>query len=124
RRIPPRSGARSDAAGATAGGRMNAATKGSGFAWVGRSLRRVEDPALLSGRGHFTADLPAAHRVRFVRSAVAPGRIEKITLPDNATVITAAELAAVKLIAPAPHKFRYGPICPPVLANRGVGVAG
>jgi carbon-monoxide dehydrogenase large subunit len=103
---------------------MNAATKGSGFAWVGRSLRRVEDPALLSGRGHFTADLPAAHRVRFVRSAVAAGRIEKITVPENATVITAAELAAVKLIAPALHKFGYVPIAQPVLANGVVRFVG
>ena len=103
---------------------MNAATKGSGFAWVGRSLRRVEDPALLSGRGHFTADLPAAHRVRFVRSAVAAGRIEKITVPENATVITAAELAAVKPIAPALHKFGYVPIAQPVLANGVVRFVG
>ena len=103
---------------------MNAATKGSGFAWVGRSLRRVEDPALLSGRSHFTADLPAAHRVRFVRSAVAAGRIEKITVPENATVITAAELAAVKLIAPALHKFGYVPIAQPVLANGVVRFVG
>jgi carbon-monoxide dehydrogenase large subunit len=28
--------------------------------WVGRSLRRVEDPALLTGQGRFTADLMAA----------------------------------------------------------------
>ena len=66
---------------------MTAPTKGSGLAWVGRSIRRVEDPALLTGRGRFTADLPAAHRVRFVRSAVAAGRIEKITVPDGAIVV-------------------------------------
>ena len=84
---------------------MSAPTKGSGLAWVGRSLRRVEDPTLLTGRGRFTADLPAAHRVRFVRSSVAAGEIKKITVPDNAMVFTAADLAAVKPISPALHKF-------------------
>ena len=27
--------------------------------WVGRSIRRVEDPALVAGLGRFTGDLPA-----------------------------------------------------------------
>jgi aerobic carbon-monoxide dehydrogenase large subunit len=27
--------------------------------WVGRSIRRVEDPALVAGQGRFTGDLPA-----------------------------------------------------------------
>ena len=35
-------------------------TKGSGSKWVGRSIRRLEDPALVTGQGRFTADLPAA----------------------------------------------------------------
>ena len=95
---------------------MNAPTKGSGLTWVGRALRRVEDPALLAGRGRFTADLPAALRVRFVRSPVAAGRIERITIPDGANVVTAADLAAVKPITPALHKFGYVPIAQPVLA--------
>ncbi len=43
-------------------------TKGSGTTWVGRAIRRLEDPALVTGQGRFTADLPAAHWVRFVRS--------------------------------------------------------
>ena len=43
--------------------------------WVGRAIPRFEDPALLRGRGRFTADLPARFRVRFVRSTVAAGRI-------------------------------------------------
>src|SRR6202045_1995129 len=96
---------------------MTAPTKGSGLTWVARSIRRVEAPALLTGRGRFTADLPAAHRVRFVRSAVAAGRIEKITVPDGATVLTASDLAAVKPVTPALHKFGYVPIAQPVLAS-------
>jgi aerobic carbon-monoxide dehydrogenase large subunit len=96
---------------------MNAPTKGSGLTWVGRVIRRVEDPALLAGRGRFTADLPAALRVRFVRSPVAAGRIERITIPDGANVVTAADLAAVKPITPALHKFGYVSIAQPVLAS-------
>ena len=101
-----------------------APTKGSGLAWVGRSLRRVEDPALLTGRGRFTADLSAAHRVRFVRSSVAAGRIENITIPENANVFTAADLAAVKPISPALHKFGYIPVAQPVLASGFVRFVG
>jgi carbon-monoxide dehydrogenase large subunit len=103
---------------------MTAPTKGSGLAWVGRSIRRLEDPALLTGRGRFTADLPAAHRVRFVRSAVAAGEIKKITIPDNAIVFTAADLAAVKPITPALHKFNYVAVAQPVLASGFVKFVG
>ncbi len=103
---------------------MNTPTKGSGLAWAGRSIRRVEDPALLTGRGRFTADLPAAHRVRFVRSSVAAGRIEKIIMPDDAIVVTAADLAAVKPIAPALSKFGYVPVGQPVLASGVVRFVG
>jgi carbon-monoxide dehydrogenase large subunit len=103
---------------------MSAPTKGSGLAWVGRSLRRVEDPTLLTGRGRFTADLPAAHRVRFVRSSVAAGKIKKITVPDNAMLFTAADLAAVKPISPALHKFGYVPVAQPVLASGFVRFVG
>ena len=49
---------------------------GDGHGWVGRSIRRFEDPALVAGNGRFTGDLPAARWVRFVRSSVAAGRIK------------------------------------------------
>ena len=97
---------------------MSASTKGSGLTWVGRSIRRLEDPALVTGRGNFTADLPATHWVRFVRSPVASGRIERIGVPPDANVITAADLAAVKPIKPMLHKFNY---VPGGTANRGRG---
>jgi len=103
---------------------MSAPTRGSGFAWVGRSIRRVEDPALLMGRGRFTADLPAAYRVRFVRSSVAAGEIKKITAPGDAILFTAADLATVKPIAPALHKFGYVPVAQPVLASDVVRFVG
>jgi aerobic carbon-monoxide dehydrogenase large subunit len=103
---------------------VSAPTKASGFAWVGRSIRRVEDPALLTGRGRFTADLPAALRVRFVRSSVAAGRIEKITRPGNAMIVTAADLKTVKPITPALHKYGYVSIAQPVLASGFVRFVG
>jgi carbon-monoxide dehydrogenase large subunit len=84
--------------------------------WVGRSLRRVEDPSLVTGQGRFTADLPAALWVRFVRSPVAAGRIVRIVAPPGAMVVTAADLAAVKLIRPMLHKFNYVPVSQSVLA--------
>ena len=86
---------------------MTAHTKGSGTTWVGRSIRRLEDPALVTGHGRFTADLTATHWVRFARSAVAAGRIEKITAPPGASIITAADLKALKPIRPMLHKFNY-----------------
>jgi carbon-monoxide dehydrogenase large subunit len=92
--------------------------------WVGRSIRRLEDPALIAGRGRFTADLPAAHRVRFVRSQHAAGRIVKIAAPDGAMVITAADLTDVKPIRPMLHKFDYVPIGQPVLATERVRFVG
>ena len=60
---------------------MKAPTAGSGMKWVGRAIRRLEDPALVTGRGRFTADLPAAHWVRFVRSPIASGRIVAVHAP-------------------------------------------
>ena len=49
--------------------------------WVGRAIRRLEDPALITGKGRFTADLPAIHWVRFVRSTVAAGKLTKVQAP-------------------------------------------
>ena len=92
--------------------------------WVGRAIRRLEDPALITGQGRFTADLPAVHWVRFVRSPVAAGKLTKIDGPKGATVITAADLAGVKKITPMLHKFNYRPIGQPVLANGKVCFTG
>src|SRR5262252_2727906 len=92
--------------------------------WVGRALRRVEDPSLVTGQGRYTADLPAARWVRFVRSAVASGRIGRIVAPPGATVITASDVAAVKPIRPMLHKFNYVPISQPVLAAEVVRFVG
>ncbi len=103
---------------------MTAHTKGSGMTWVGRAIRRLEDPALITGQGRFTADLPAAHWVRFVRSAVAAGKIKSIGCPKGATVITAADLKGVNKITPMLHKFNYKRVGQPVLADGVVRFTG
>ncbi len=103
---------------------MTAHTKGSGLKWVGRAIRRLEDPALVSGHGRFTADLSATHWVRFVRSSVAAGKIKKIAGPKDAVVITAADLKAVKKITPMLHKFDYKPVGQPILADGVVRFVG
>ena len=92
--------------------------------WVGRAMRRLEDPALVTGRGRFTADLAAAHWVRFVRSPLASGRILRIAAPDGANIVTAAELTGVRPIRPMLHKFDYRPIAQPILAEGVVRFVG
>lgn len=91
--------------------------------FVGRAMRRVEDAALVAGAGRFTADLPAARHVRFVRSPVASGRIIRIVAPEGALVLTAAEIKA-KPIQPLLSKFDYVQICQPVLAEHVVRYSG
>src|SRR5262247_1069477 len=85
--------------------------------WIGRSIQRLEDPTLVAGRGRFTGDMPAARWVRFVRSSAVSGRIKRIVAPQGATIVTAADLAALKPIQPLLHKFNYVPIRQPVLAR-------
>ena len=103
---------------------MTTHTKGSGLKWVGRAIRRVEDPALITGQGRFTADLAAAHWVRFVRSPNAAGKLGKIDAPQGACVITAADLKGVKKIVPMLHKFNYRPVGQPILADGVVRFVG
>jgi len=92
--------------------------------WVGRAIRRVEDPALITGQGRFTADLSATHWVRFVRSHVAAGKLTKIAGPKNAMLVTAADLKGVKKITPMLHKFNYKPLGQPILADDRVHFIG
>jgi carbon-monoxide dehydrogenase large subunit len=103
---------------------MTLHAKASAATWVGRSIRRVEDPALVAGKGRFTADLKAAKWVRFVRSPLASGRLGRITAPAGALVITAADLEGVKPIRPMLHKFNYIPIAQPILADTLVRFVG
>jgi carbon-monoxide dehydrogenase large subunit len=103
---------------------MTAHTKGSGMTWVGRAIRRLEDPALVSGRGAFTADLAATRWVRFVRSPVAAGYISDIEIPAEGLVITASGLKGLKPIRPMLHKFNYKPVSQPILATGVVRFVG
>jgi aerobic carbon-monoxide dehydrogenase large subunit len=103
---------------------MSAPTKGSSNKWVGRAIRRLEDPALVTGRGRFTADSSATHWVRFVRSPIAAGHIGPIVKPEGALVFTAADLKGVKPIMPMLHKFAYKPIGQKVLADGAVRFVG
>jgi carbon-monoxide dehydrogenase large subunit len=103
---------------------MTEGTAGSGLKWVGRAIRRLEDPALVTGRGHFTADLSAQHYVRFVRSSVASGRIVSITGPEGARIISAADLDGTLPIRPMLHKFNYQPVEQPILAKDVVRFVG
>ncbi len=92
--------------------------------WVGRSLRRVEDPALVTGQGRFTGDLPAAKWIRFVRSPVAAGRNVRVLAPEGVMLVTAAEITALRPIVPMLHKFKYAPIAQPILARDVVRFVG
>ena len=93
--------------------------------WIGRSLRRFEDPALLVGRGRFTADVArGAAAVRFVRSAVPRGRIKSITRPPGALLFTADDLDGVKPIRPLLHRPDYVPLEHPVLARGRINHVG
>ena len=103
---------------------MTAHAKGTGMTWVGRAIRRLEDPALLKGQGRFTGDLAAAHWVRFVRSPAAAGKIGSIKAPEGAWIVSAGDLAGLKPIKPMLHKFNYKPIAQPILADTCVRFVG
>jgi 2-furoyl-CoA dehydrogenase large subunit len=70
--------------------------------WVGQSLKRIEDPRLLTGRGVFVADLPlrAPCAAAILRSPHAHARIRSIDAsaallaPGVAGVITGADVLA------------------------------
>ena len=68
----------------------------SGANVVGRSVLRIEDPPLLTGKGSFVGDLsfPRQLHMRVVRSAYAHGRIVAID--------SAAALAAPGVVAGSP----------------------
>src|SRR2546430_2670355 len=76
--------------------------------FIGRSLPRREDHRLLTGRGHFIADLDLPHMLHavFVRSGLAHARIRSVDLsraaasPGVAFVLSGADLA--RLLPPVP----------------------
>src|SRR5215813_2660444 len=100
---------------------------------VGRSVRRLEDPPLVRGRGQFAADVAFPHmlHMRVVRSAHAHGRIVSIdgsaavALPGVAAVWTSADVAEIP-----PIDFRLtrieglAPYRQPILARERVRYVG
>jgi carbon-monoxide dehydrogenase large subunit len=95
------------------------------MSWIGRPIRRLEDPALVTGRGRFVADLAAgAAALRFVRSPIACGRVARIRRPEGAIVFTAADLADVRPIRPLLHRPDYVAVEQPVLAANRVRYVG
>jgi aerobic carbon-monoxide dehydrogenase large subunit len=93
--------------------------------WIGRPIPRLEDPALVTGRGRFVADVAAgAAALHFVRSPIACGRITDIRRPNGATVLTAADLAGVRPIRPLLHRPDYVAVEQPVLAADRVRYVG
>ncbi len=93
--------------------------------WVGRRLRRVEDPSLLRGEGRFVADVArGCGAIRFVRSPFARGRILSIEAPEEATVITADDLAEIPPVKPMLHRDDFIPVEQPILAKEQVTYAG
>src|ERR1700749_3277802 len=100
---------------------------------IGRSVKRLEDLPLLTGRGRFAADsgVPARLHRRVVRSPVAFGRLiglriaEALAHPGAVAVWTAADVADIP-----PIGFRMTPVPglepyrQPVLANGQVRYVG
>ena len=101
--------------------------------YIGRSVPRLEDPPLLTGRGAFADDIAFPHQLhmRIVRSPVAYGRLVAIdaaaarAMPSVHAVWTAADIADVP-----PIDFREGrierlePYRQPVLATERVRYVG
>lgn len=92
--------------------------------WVGRSLRRVEDPTLVSGRGRFTGDLPADKWMKVVRSPFAAGKIISITAPEHCHLITAKDVVELKPILAVLNAFNYAKVAQPILAKDEVRFVG
>lgn len=95
------------------------------MSWIGRRLPRLEDPALLKGRGTFTGDVAAgALAVKFVRSPISRGRILGIDIPEGCQVFTGNDLADVKTIRPILHRPDYVAIGQPILPVDRVSFTG
>ena len=94
-----------------------------GDAWVGRSIRRVEDPALVRGDGRYVGDVAVGMATaRFVRSASPTGLIRSIDGP----CYTAADLdaAGVGEIEAVLHRPDFVKVSQPLLARDRVRYVG
>ncbi len=105
----------------------------SAMSFIGRSVPRLEDPPLVTGRGRFAGDVSFAHQVhmRVVRSTCPHGRIAAIdtgaacAAPGVVAVWTAADVAEIP-----PIDFRLTrveglePYRQPILAEKRVRYVG
>jgi carbon-monoxide dehydrogenase large subunit len=92
---------------------------------IGSRLPRYEDPVLLHGNGRYVADLACgAMAMRFVRSPVARGIIRAVAAPSGARMITATDLADVKVLRPQLLRPDFVPISQPVLAAERAAYVG
>ncbi len=96
--------------------------------WVGRSLPRYEDPAILRGFGNYVADIAARDThclyAVFVRSPIASGVLRGVSAPDHVRLVTAADLAGVLPIAPVLTRPDYVRVETPILAHEVVRFVG
>ena len=91
--------------------------------WVGRSLRRVEDPALVRGEGRYVGDVAVGMATaRFIRSSMPTGAIRSIDGP----CYTAADLdaAGVGEIEAVLHLPSFVKVRQPLLARDRVRYVG
>lgn len=85
------------------------ATETNGFKWIGKDVKRREDPALLTGTAVYTNDfkLPGMLHAAVLRSPYAHARIKSVdtaaakALPGVFAVLTGAEVA--ELVTPLPR---------------------
>jgi carbon-monoxide dehydrogenase large subunit len=84
--------------------------------YTGTSVKRAEDPRILTGRGRYVDDvkLPGMLHAAFVRSPLAHGRVLAVdasaarALPGIVAVLTGAELDAVTVRGPDPLLLYVG----------------
>ncbi len=93
--------------------------------WIGRAVPRREDERILRGAGRYVDDLERAGALHaaFVRSPYARARIRGIEAPEDATVLTAADLGGF-LPVQAPPGVAHADAPHPVLAGDEVRYAG
>ncbi len=92
------------------------------MSWVGRSIRRFEDPTLLRGAGMFVGDMGGAAVVKFVRSPLASGLIRAVRGP--AYTIEDLDADGVGSIEAVLHRPDYVPLAQPLLARERVRYVG
>ena len=74
---------------------------GSNTRWIGQSVKRLEDPPLVRGRGRFAGDIAFPHQLhmRVVRSPYANAALHSVDIapalaaPGIVAVWTAADIA-------------------------------